>query len=161
MKTSYEAALKRERDRERQHRHTKQGSFDASHISVDALVGPDGEPVPAAESVFFSDQGAGAAAIRSFDEPPEEIFRKKVDSSRHRVLRHYPPAIANLMGILRNGNDKKKTVCENIIDEFVKKHKLDKHSKTRLRRFIFGTSRRAGENTTVTEPKSAPFGDSI
>ena len=58
-------ALKRERDRERKRRATRQGAFEAHMLSLDAIVTDEdsAEKLPA-----LSDHGKGARAIRSFDE---------------------------------------------------------------------------------------------
>ena len=58
-------ALKRERDRERKRRATRQGAFEARMLSLDAIVTDEdsAEKLPA-----LSDHGKGARAIRSFDE---------------------------------------------------------------------------------------------
>ena len=58
-------ALKRERDRERKRRATRQGAFEARMLSLDRQI----EAADEAESpAWLSDAGKGARAIRSFDE---------------------------------------------------------------------------------------------
>ena len=63
--TDFDRALKRERDRERKRRATRQGAFEARMLSLDAIVTDEdsAEKLPA-----ISDHGKGARAIRSFDE---------------------------------------------------------------------------------------------
>ena len=63
--TDFDRALKRERDRERKRRMTRQGAFEAGMLSLDAIVTDEdsAEKLPA-----LSDHGKGARAIRSFDE---------------------------------------------------------------------------------------------
>ena len=63
--TDFDRAMKRERDRERKRRATRQGAFEARMLSLDAIVTDEdsAEKLPA-----LSDHGKGARAIRSFDE---------------------------------------------------------------------------------------------
>ena len=63
--TPFERALKRERDRERKRRMSRQGAFEAGMLSLDRQI----EDVDEAESpAWLSDNGEGARKIRSFDE---------------------------------------------------------------------------------------------
>ena len=63
--TDFDRAMKRERDRERKRRMTRQGAFEAGMLSLDRQI----EDVDEAESpAWLSDNGEGARKIRSFDE---------------------------------------------------------------------------------------------
>ena len=63
--TGFDRALKRERDRERKRRATRQGAFEAGMLSLDRQI----EDVDEAESpAWLSDNGEGARKIRTLDE---------------------------------------------------------------------------------------------
>ena len=64
--TSYNRALKRERDRERMWRQTAQGAFESGILHIDAHTEP-ADPYEQYES-WLSDREREAAKIRSFDE---------------------------------------------------------------------------------------------
>ena len=77
-------ALKRERDRERKRRATRQGAFEARMLSLDAIVTDEdsAEKLPA-----LSDHGKGARAIRSFD---EGLSQSGADVAyAEKAMRHY------------------------------------------------------------------------
>ena len=77
-------ALKRERDRERKRRATRQGAFEARMLSLDAIVTDEdsAEKLPA-----LSDHGKGARAIRSFD---EGLSQSGADVAyAEKAIRHY------------------------------------------------------------------------
>ena len=62
--TPFERALKRERDRERKRRMSRQGALEAGMLSLDRQI----EDVDEAESpAWLSDNGEGARKIRTFD----------------------------------------------------------------------------------------------
>ena len=77
-------ALKRERDRERKRRATRQGAFEARMLSLDRQI----EAADEAESpAWLSDAGKGARAIRSFD---EGLSQSGADVSyAEKAMRHY------------------------------------------------------------------------
>ena len=64
MSAEFRKCIKRERDRARSRRESPQGMFEASHRSLDRLVDSFEDPSKAAA---FSDGGAGAEALRSFE----------------------------------------------------------------------------------------------
>lgn len=61
MSESYRKALKREADRERSWRKSRQGAFESSMLSLDAHVEKFDDP---GKIAAFSDGGSGAARVR-------------------------------------------------------------------------------------------------
>ena len=69
MQKGYRDALKQEKDREYIWRHTRQGQFESSFASLDALKEQFDDP---GKIAIFSDSGAGASRIRAFNLSEEE-----------------------------------------------------------------------------------------
>ena len=94
MKQAYLKALKRERDRDRRRRTTRQGGFDASHLHLDQQ--PEGDSGAERRETWESDGGRGAEAIRSFDEPraDEGFYARRIKAAREALRRRAPHLVA-------------------------------------------------------------------
>ena len=109
MAAAYRCCLKRERDRDRSWRATAQGGFESSMVSVDQLA--DAFEAPD-EIAAFSDGGAGAAAVRAFDEPDGAAeYARRLKRALNR-LRSAPSLQRTLRLIVKNGSNRKESVWE-------------------------------------------------
>lgn len=107
---TYEEALRLERSRERHHRETPQGAFEAKMLSLDLL------PVTSTQDEYeswMSDHGAGAEAIVSFeDEALANYYHRKARAALARVRRKLPECVPTLKGVLKNGSNREETIWE-------------------------------------------------
>ena len=108
---AYERALTRERDRERKHRATEQGRFDATALSLDAMPDLDTDECES----WLTDGGCGAAAIR--DETPEpedadDTRRKRLNRARMAVTRNMPECLTTFRLVIKNGTNRKESIWE-------------------------------------------------
>lgn len=107
---TYEEALRLERSRERHHRETPQGAFEAKMLSLDLL------PVTSTQDEYeswMSDRGAGAEAIVSFeDESLANYYHRKARAALERVRCNLPECVPTLRGVLKNGSNREETIWE-------------------------------------------------
>ena len=121
MSKSYRKALKREADRERSWRKSRQGAFESSMLSLDAHVEKFDDP---GKIAAFSDGGAGAAKVRSCGECGGERITGVAPDVKKRLLnklRRYPHLQKTLRRFIKNATSKKqrpvkkthiKKICE-------------------------------------------------
>ena len=115
-------ALKRERDRERKRRATRQGAFEARMLSLDAIVTDEdsAEKLPA-----LSDHGKGARAIRSFDEclsqsgadvsyaeKAERHYQRRYNTAYVRLKRSRPYLVRTFSLICKYGKNRLASIAE-------------------------------------------------
>ena len=115
-------ALKRERDRERKRRATRQGAFEARMLSLDAIVTDEdsAEKLPA-----LSDHGKGARAIRSFDEclsqsgadvsyaeKAERHYQRRYNTAYVRLKRSKPHLVRTFSLICKYGKNRLASIAE-------------------------------------------------
>ena len=110
MSGEYAKCLKRERDREACRRETEQGAFEAEMLSFDRLVDSFEDPSKAA---IFSDNGAGAAAIRSSDEMCDASFyTRRIKVARVRLSRKHPELLEVFNLVVKNGKNRRESIKE-------------------------------------------------
>ena len=113
----YRQCLKRETDRERSHRDTKQGAFEASMLSFDRLMAEIGDP---SKSATFSDNGTGEEAIVAacdgegsktpLDRGCESKRRDILRNARKRLKRAHPELLEVFNLIVKNGKNRKESI---------------------------------------------------
>ena len=115
-------ALKRERDRERKRRATRQGAFEAGMLSLDRQI----EDVDEAESpAWLSDKGEGARKIRSFDEglsqsgadvayaeKAERQYERRYNTAYVRLKRSKPFLCRTFSLICKYGKNRNASIAE-------------------------------------------------
>ena len=109
--SAYERALVRERDRERKHRATEQGRFDAAALSLDAMPDLDTDECES----WLTDGGHGAESIRG--ETPEQedtgdTRRKRLNRARMAVTRNMPECLTTFRLVIKNGTNRKESIWE-------------------------------------------------
>ena len=110
MSGEYAKCLKRERDREACRRETEQGAFEADMLSLDRLVDSFEDPSKAA---IFSDNGAGAAAIRSSDEVGgSSFYMQRIKVARRRLARNFPELVEVFNLVVKNGKNRRESIAE-------------------------------------------------
>ena len=109
IETAYRASLKRERDRDRSHRQTKQGEFEAAFVSLDQIVDGFADP---SKTVAFSDGGAGADAIIDHCDgtTPETLYARRLKSARDKLRHAHPEWLEVFNLIVRNGSNRKESI---------------------------------------------------
>ena len=109
MSESYRKALKREADRERSWRKSRQGAFESSMLSLDAHVEKFDDP---GKIAAFSDDGSGAARVRSCGECGGGRATGVAPDVKKRLLnklRRYPHLQKTLRRFIKNATSKKQT----------------------------------------------------
>ena len=120
--TDFDRAMKRERDRERKRRMTRQGAFEAGMLSLDRQI----EDVDEAESpAWLSDKGDGARKIRTFDEGLSQsgadvAYAEKAERQRKlrmhlaykRLLRSAPHLCRVFLLICKYGKNRNASIAE-------------------------------------------------
>ena len=104
----YRKRLKLERDRERSRRKWRQGRFEASIMHIDF----DEAESRAASPSWLSDRGKGAdAIIDAVDgETPENVYERRLNTARKRIVRHCPELLDVFNLIVKNGSNRKESI---------------------------------------------------
>lgn len=111
VEAAYRLCLERERLRERDWRTTKQGAFESSFIHFDFEAEAAQERSNSAS--WLSDRGKGARQIRACDPVPQKPTRKqRINKARMTVMRHLPECLTTFWLVLKNGNNRKESICE-------------------------------------------------
>ncbi len=110
MEEARRYCLKLERGRERSWRKTRQGMFESAMLSFDRVVEGMGDP---SRCAALSDGGAGAdAIIAQIDgETPETVYNQRIRRARMRVRRHLPESLEVFNLIVKNGKNRKESIC--------------------------------------------------
>ena len=107
----YKKCLAMERDRYRAWAKTRQGAFETHQI-----LHFDAEAEEAQErdrsTSWLSDRGRGAAEIRRCGPARADILRKREAAAIEKVRRTAPHLLGVLRLILKNGNNREKSICE-------------------------------------------------
>ena len=105
--TAYRASLKRERDRDRSHRQTKQGEFEAAFVSLDQFPA-DAEKYES----WYSDGGGGVDAIIDHCDgtTPETLYARRLKNARRRLQRAHPEWLDVFNLVVRNGSNRKESI---------------------------------------------------
>ena len=110
MSGEYAKCLKRERDREACRREAKQGAFEAAMLSFDRLVDSFEDSSKAA---IFSDNGAGAAGIRTSAEVGgSSFYTRRIKVARVRLSRKHPELLEVFNLIVKNGKNRRESIAE-------------------------------------------------
>ena len=110
MSGEYAKCLKRERDRKAKRRETEQGAFEAEMLSFDRLVDSFEDSSKAA---IFSDNGVGAAAIRSSDEMGgSSFYTQRIKVARRRLARNFPELVEVFNLVVKNGKNRRESIAE-------------------------------------------------
>ena len=104
----YRRCLKRERDRMRVRRLSRQGRFESSMLSLDCLADKLKD-----SSALVSDQGAGAEAVYAAvdGEASETAYARRLNAARRRLRRAHPKLVEVFNLIVRNGSNRKESIC--------------------------------------------------
>ena len=111
LEREYKRCLDRERDRYREWAKTKQGSFETHkvmHLDAEAEEALEREN----STSWLSDRGKGAAAIRRCGPARAKVLRKREAAAVEKVRRTAPHLLGVLRLILKNGNNREKSICE-------------------------------------------------
>ena len=162
----YQKALRRERDRERKRRQTKQGAFEASFVSLDAITAnEDGD---AGKDNYLSDHGLGAVITsRGVNEQPEAEAERRFKAACERVRRNREECLETLKLIVKNGKHRKDSICEMILGDFITSRKknspfskriLTTFSRVILNRLANATSADASTSASSSASNSSTRG---
>lgn len=116
---TYDAALQAERDRERQWRATRQGAFESAFVSFEE-----------AKEAFVPLAEVCAPVRRAAEYDPEKV-RRAYSKAYKKVLRNAPHCLEVFKLILKNGTNRRKSICEMTNAIIKKKHLLKKESRAR------------------------------
>jgi len=112
LEAAYRKCLKMEENRIYSHRKkTQQGMFEDTHILRMDLQ-RDTVDDESAQQSWQSDHGAGVERIMSAFEDPAVIMARCIDRARNRVARRCPEYLPVLRAVLRNGNNRRKSINE-------------------------------------------------
>ena len=107
----YRQCRKREIDRERSHRDTKQGAFEASFVSLDRFPA-DAEKFES----WYSDNGKGAEDIISAcdgDTPGGELAQSVLLKRAREKVRYAAPELLEVFNlVVKNGTNRKESIWE-------------------------------------------------
>ena len=107
----YKRCIARERKRYREWAKTKQGAFETYqvlHLDAEAEEAREREN----STSWLSDRGKGAAAVRRCGPARTDILRKREAAAIEKVRRAAPHLLGVLRLILKNGNNREKSICE-------------------------------------------------
>ena len=106
----YRRCLKRERDRMRVRRLSRQGRFESSMLSLDRMTAE----IDASKSSVFSDKGKGAEAVYAHldGETPESLYERCKNAARERIAAKHPSWMDVLDRIFDHGQDRTESICE-------------------------------------------------
>ena len=112
MQREYQRALEREKIRERDWRKTKQGAFESSMQSLDAMMENSSQPD---KMGMLSDSGRGVKRmldeLDGESEPhPNRLLRLK--AARKRLKKHHPNWIEVFDLIVKNGTNRKESIWQ-------------------------------------------------
>ena len=111
LEREYRRCIARERKRYREWAKTKQGAFETYqvlHFDAEAEEAREREH----STSWLSDRGRGAAAIRRCGPDRADILRKREAAAIKKVRRTAPHLLPVLRLILKNGNNREKSICE-------------------------------------------------
>jgi len=117
MEAAYQFCLKRERDRERKWKLTKQGAFESAvlHFDLEAEESCERER----STSWLSDRGKGARQIRRVCDPqpdPVKERRRRIDRAKHLIARNAPECLKVFWLILKNGSNRKESIWQLVKD---------------------------------------------
>ena len=107
----YKQCIERERRRYREWAKTRQGAFETYrilHFDAEAEEAREREH----STSWLSDRGKGAAAIRRCGPSRTDVWRKREAAAIKKVRRKAPHLLPVLRLILKNGNNREKSICE-------------------------------------------------
>lgn len=113
---TYQGSLDAERHREKQWRSTKQGAFESSMVSFEET-----------KEAFYP---LGAAVSRPFHQDPEKA-QQDYSKAYKKVMRNAPHCLEVFKLILKNGDNRQKSICEMTNAIIEKKRLLKKASRVR------------------------------
>lgn len=113
---TYEAAIQAERDREKQWRKTAQGAFESSMASFEE-----------SKEAFYPLAAVSAPVRRAVVQDPVKA-RRAYSKAYKQVMRNAPHCLEVFKLILRNGTNRRKSICEMTNTIIEKKHLLNKES---------------------------------
>ena len=98
---------KRELKRVRKRLKTRQGKFESSFVSLDAILAKHGD-----HSRIVSDRGAGARAVYANADglTIESIRARRLNTARKRLSRHHPELLDVFNLIVKNGSNRKESI---------------------------------------------------
>ena len=111
LEREYKHCLTGERKRYREWAKTRQGAFETYqvlHFDAEAEEARERER----SASWLSDRGRGAAAIRRCGPARTDILRKREAAAIEKVRRAAPHLLPVLRLILKNGNNREKSICE-------------------------------------------------
>ena len=107
----YKQCIERERRRYREWAKTRQGAFETYrilHFDAEAEEAREREH----STSWLSDRGKGAATIRRCGPSRTDVWRKRESAAIKKVRRKAPHLLPVLRLILKNGNNREKSICE-------------------------------------------------
>jgi len=104
-----EHCLELERKSEWKRRQSRQGRFETSFESYDALVDRFTDPT---EIATFSDGGKGAEEINRIDESPMTVWKRRKMWAEMRIKRHCPELLRVFRLIVKNGSNREESIWE-------------------------------------------------
>ena len=111
LEREYKRCLAGERRRYREWAKTRQGAFETYqvlHFDAEAEEAREREH----STSWLSDRGRGAAAIRRCGPARADILRKREAAAIEKVRRAAPHLLPVLRLILKNGNNREKSICD-------------------------------------------------
>ena len=111
LEREYRRCIARERKRYREWAKTRQGAFETYqvlHFDAEAEEAREREH----STSWLSDRGRGAAAVRRCGPARADILRKREAAAIEKVRRTAPHLLGVLRLILKNGNNREKSICE-------------------------------------------------
>ena len=113
--------LKRERDRERRWRTTPQGAFESSMLSLDqgARVGESN-----ISNEWMSDKGLGVERLVDAIDGVGDLswYNRRIRAARERLKRAHPELLKVFDLIIKNGNNRKESICQLMKSTLRKRH---------------------------------------
>jgi len=117
MEAAYNRCLRRERDRERKWKLTKQGAFEGSVVHFDMEAEEAHERQNSVS--WLSDRGKGARHIyRALDPRPDQAVtrQRRLDRAKHLIARNAPECLKVFWLILKNGSNRKESIWQLVKD---------------------------------------------
>ena len=111
LEREYKRCIAREKDRYRERAKTRQGAFETYqvlHFDAEAEEAREREN----STSWLSDRGKGAAEIRRCGPARADILCKREAAAVEKVRRRAPHLLSVLRLILKNGNNREKSICE-------------------------------------------------
>ena len=103
----YRKALKLEKDRERKHRVSDQGKFEASFASLDELIDKSDKPD---KMTVLSNGGTGARSMYNVLDYPDRV--RRLEAARERIKESHPEWLEVFDLIVKNGTNRKESIWE-------------------------------------------------